>query len=185
MRKEKIDLMASRSFKLVLFTCCIEDYSLDRIKMTKWIWPKFVNMTGKFASTNINMMNMTKKKILWSCSMVNVRRCEFFSHVPILMFVGLKIFWSYSNHNLVILIWSCELASLQSPPIVFAKFNFCSNHTIWIIFPTVSLMRFAQMTQRDRKKERYKKRRNRERVRERKKKKDKKRKKIKKEKSNK
>ena len=33
-----------------------------------------------------------------------------FGHVPILMFVGVKIFWSNSNQNLVILIWSCELA---------------------------------------------------------------------------
>ena len=46
-----------------------------------------------------------------SCSMVNVRRCEFFGHVPILMFVVVKISRSYSNHNLVILICSCELAS--------------------------------------------------------------------------
>ena len=34
-----------------------------------------------------------------------------FGHVPTLRFVGVNIFWSKSNQNLVILIWSCELAS--------------------------------------------------------------------------
>ena len=43
--------------------------------------------------------------------MVNVCCREFLGHVPILMFVVVKIFRSYSNHNLVILIRSCELAS--------------------------------------------------------------------------
>ena len=40
-----------------------EGYSLDRIKMTKWIWPKSVNMTEKLTRTNINMVNMTKNII--------------------------------------------------------------------------------------------------------------------------
>ena len=29
-----------------------EEYSLDRIKMSKWIWPKFLNMTEKLTTTN-------------------------------------------------------------------------------------------------------------------------------------
>ena len=32
---------------------------------------------------------------------VNVRRCEFFGHVPMLGFVGITFFWSCSNQNLV------------------------------------------------------------------------------------
>ena len=39
------------------------------------------------------------KKKFQSCSMVNAHRCEFFSHVPMLTFVSVKIFQSYSNHN--------------------------------------------------------------------------------------
>ena len=53
-----------------------EDYSHDRIKMTKRLRPKFVNMTEKFTPMNINMMNMTKKYIQ-ACSMVNVRHGQF------------------------------------------------------------------------------------------------------------
>ena len=36
-----------------------------------------------------------------------------FGHVPTLRFVGVNIFWSKSNQNLIILIWSCEQASLH------------------------------------------------------------------------
>ena len=43
--------------------------------------------------------------------MVNVRLCELFGHVPLLMYVLVNIFRSYSNCNSVILIWLCELAS--------------------------------------------------------------------------
>ena len=44
----------------------------------------------------------------------NVRCCEFFGHVLMLMFVGVKNFWSCSNQNSVILIWSSKLASASS-----------------------------------------------------------------------
>ena len=44
----------------------------------------------------------------------NVRCCEFFGHVLMLMFVGVKNFWSCSNRNSVILIWSSKLASASS-----------------------------------------------------------------------
>ena len=40
-----------------------EGYSLDRNKMTEWIWPKSVNMIKKLTTTNINMVNMTKNII--------------------------------------------------------------------------------------------------------------------------
>ena len=46
--------------------------------------------------------------------MVNVHWCKFFGRVRILTFVIVRIFWSYSNPNLVILIGSCELASFES-----------------------------------------------------------------------
>ena len=36
-----------------------------------------------------------------------------FGYVPMLMFVVVKFFWSCSNQNLVILIRSCELASIK------------------------------------------------------------------------
>ena len=44
----------------------------------------------------------------------NVRHYEFFGHVLMLMFVGVKKIWSCSNRNSVILIWSSELASASS-----------------------------------------------------------------------
>ena len=43
----------------------------------------------------------------------------FFGHVLLLRFVVVKMFWSYSNLNLVIFIRSCELASLKSQIFVF------------------------------------------------------------------
>ena len=39
----------------------LEEYSLARIKMTEWIWPKFLNMIKEFTPANINMVNMTEK----------------------------------------------------------------------------------------------------------------------------
>ena len=42
-----------------------------------------------------------------------VRWCKFFGHVPKLTFIVVNIFRSYSNRNLVILIRSCELASIK------------------------------------------------------------------------
>ena len=43
---------------------CIErkinkNYSLDRTKMTKWIWPKLVNMTEKLTTTNNSLTSLT------------------------------------------------------------------------------------------------------------------------------
>ena len=35
----------------------------DLIKMTEWMWPKFLNMTKKFTAMNFNMVNMTEKYI--------------------------------------------------------------------------------------------------------------------------
>ena len=51
------------------------------------------------------------KYIFRSCSIVNVYSCKFVGHVPMLMFVIVKFFQTCSNQNLVIFIWSCELAS--------------------------------------------------------------------------
>ena len=45
-----------------------EECTLDRFKMTKWIWLKFFKMTEKFTLTNINMVNMTEIYIFRSCS---------------------------------------------------------------------------------------------------------------------
>ena len=50
-------------FKCFTNVYLLEGYSLDQIKMTEWIWPKLVNMTKKFTTTNINMVNMTKNII--------------------------------------------------------------------------------------------------------------------------
>ena len=36
----------------------VEECSLDQIKMTEWIWMKFVNMTEKFTTTDINLVNI-------------------------------------------------------------------------------------------------------------------------------
>ena len=55
--------------------------------------------------------------IFGSCSMVNICRCEFFGHVPILTFVVVKVFRSYSNHNFVKCIWWIRLQ--------FLRFNYC------------------------------------------------------------
>ena len=46
---------------LCLAQSAIEESSLDRIKMTEWIWPKFVNMTEKFTTTNTNIWTWPKK----------------------------------------------------------------------------------------------------------------------------
>ena len=42
-------------------------------------------------------------------------------------YVGLKIFWSKSNRNLVILIWSSELASLLSQALTYNFFRHRQN----------------------------------------------------------
>ena len=39
----------------MLFFTNIEGYSLNRNKMTKWIWPKLVNMTEKLTMTSVNL----------------------------------------------------------------------------------------------------------------------------------
>ena len=44
---------------MALFKYLFEGYSLDRIKMTEWIWPKLVNMTEKLTTMNVNMVNLT------------------------------------------------------------------------------------------------------------------------------
>ena len=43
-----------------MFVLGMGGYSLDWIKITKWIWPKTVNMTKKLTRTNINIVNLTK-----------------------------------------------------------------------------------------------------------------------------
>ena len=93
-----------------------QDYSLDRIKMTEWIWPKLVNMTKKLTK-NVNFLNMTENIInITATTNNNGLICpkivgESFGHVLILTFIGVKFFRSNSNQFLVILIQSSELAS--------------------------------------------------------------------------
>ena len=49
----------------------IEECSLDRFKMTEWIWPKYVNMTKKFTTMNLNNGEHDRKIFFFrSCSMV-------------------------------------------------------------------------------------------------------------------
>ena len=58
-----------------------------------------------------------------------------FGQVLTLKFVAVKIFWSKSNQNLVILIQSCELASFLSYPKLF-QFMSTTFHFIYL-FPYV------------------------------------------------
>ena len=51
-----------------------------------------------------------------------------------LRFVGVKIFWSKSNQNLVILIWSCELASFFCLSFFFLSLFFSCCFLIYIFF---------------------------------------------------
>ena len=89
----------------------VEGYSLDRIKMTEWIWPKSVNMTEKLTTTNVNMVNLTENITFQSCSKVNVRRCVKFRSSSNVKVCCYQFFRSNSNCFLVILIRSSELAS--------------------------------------------------------------------------
>ena len=82
-----------------MFTWPIQDDQMNMIKI--------LNTTKKFTPTSINVWIF-----FWSCSNINVCRWELsVMFLPTLKFVGVKMFWSYSNQSLVILIGSCELAS--------------------------------------------------------------------------
>ena len=45
---------------LIFFKFLFEEYSFDRFKMAKWIWPKNLYMTENITPANFNHWNMTK-----------------------------------------------------------------------------------------------------------------------------
>ena len=53
-----------------------------------------------------------------------------FGHVPTLIFFGANIFWSKSNQNVIILIWSYEQASLHGT----LNSNFRQQIAIYVLY---------------------------------------------------
>ena len=113
-----------------------QEYSLDQINMTEWLWSKFVEHDWLFYNTEpINLSNWENfppfgKRQLWlqfirkeislqlgspslPCRDSKGLSKYKFGNVQLLRFVIAKFFWSCSNQNSVIFIWSCELASYK------------------------------------------------------------------------
>ena len=91
----------------------------QRKNVQSWEWQHFVyqqcDKVQKFSTTNVNMLNMTKKYKLnikvccckknnilyiyfWSCSIVNIRRCKFLFWVHRLSWRH-KSKWAHNNRN--------------------------------------------------------------------------------------
>ena len=110
------------------------DRTMTMANLYNWTWPK-LKPTNLIKPTNLNLTSgvlltsvpdvfflrkskarlgdlskLTAPAYFWGVKLMFVGDVNF-SHVPTLRFVGVNIFWSYSNQNSIILIRSCELAT--------------------------------------------------------------------------